>query len=189
MVDTLTGMSAVTGISVEEFLAGDWPRDAQLLDGEVVVTDPTLWHQEVAARIIDVVRRWTRSPHGGGLAGYGGNWTLASGQVYKPDVWWVADPQRLDLHAAGNVVPPDLVVEVRSPGTWRYDIGPKREVYREAGVGELWLVDTPASTVLVNRRSAPDAMDFDVLLEIGEGETLTSPMLPGFALGIDALFA
>lgn len=182
-------MSTTTGISVEEFLSGDWPRDAQLVDGEVVVTDPTLWHQEIAARIMDALRQWSRSAPGGGLAGYGGNWTMAPGQSYKPDVWWTADPGRLDLHAVHNDVPPDLVVEVRSPGTWSHDIGPKRAVYQESGVAELWLVDTPARTVLVSRRSRPDAADFDVLLEVGLGGTLDTPLLPGLALSIDDLFA
>lgn len=48
---------------------------------------------------------------------------------------------------------------------------------------ELWLVDTPARTVLVYRAGA-----YDDALELGSGEQLTSPLL-GFTLPIDELFA
>ena len=78
---------------------------------------------------------------------------------------------------------PDLVVEVRSPSTWRFDIGAKKDNYERYGVGELWLVDTAAYVVFVFRRSTPDAPRFDVSLEFGPGETLTS-LLPGFALAV-----
>ncbi len=79
-------------------------------------------------------------------------------------------------------------MEVRSPGTWRYDVGRKKAVYESGGLPELWLVDTAADEVLVFRRSAPDAPAFDVAEELSHGDTLTSPLLPGFALELDELF-
>jgi Uma2 family endonuclease len=66
-----------------------------------------------------------------------------------PDVLWFAGPPALD--GSGPRRDPDLVVEVRSPSTWRYDLGRKRELYVEHGVPELWLVDTVARRVLVHR--------------------------------------
>jgi hypothetical protein len=38
------------------------------------------------------------------------------------------------------------------------------------------------------RRSAPEVTTFDVALELGRGETLSSPQLPGFELALDELF-
>jgi Uma2 family endonuclease len=43
--------------------------------------------------------------------------------------------------------------------------------------------------VLVFRRSRPDAPRFDVSLELGSGDSLTSPLLPGFSLPVDEIFA
>jgi hypothetical protein len=37
---------------------------------------------------------------------------------------------------------PDLAVEVRSPSTWRYDVGKKKATYERGGLPELWPVDT-----------------------------------------------
>jgi Uma2 family endonuclease len=72
---------------------------------------------------------------------------------------------------------PELVVEVRSDSTWRYDIGRKRELYQRHGVKEIWLVDTARRSVLVYRG--------DHALEISD--TLTSPLFPGFAATVGEL--
>jgi Uma2 family endonuclease len=72
---------------------------------------------------------------------------------------------------------------------WAYDVGRKPDRYERWGVRELWLVDTDSRTVLVRRRSRPRAPAFDVALEVGEGEQLRSPLLPGFELPVDAVFA
>lgn len=77
---------------------------------------------------------------------------------------------------------------MRSPSTWRLDVGTKKRVYEESALPELWLVDTEADVVLVFRRSSPHAATFDVELELAEGDDLTSPLLPGFAVGIAELF-
>ena len=152
-------MAIRTRLSIEEFLRGDWPPGAQLIDGEVIVNDPTLRHQRD-------LQAHPRCPRDSGFepARIGARWGSAAtgrwrpGQVFKPDVWWVPHDRSLDLDAARDDVPPALVVEVRSPGTWRFDLGRKRQVYEEVGVQELWLVDTPASTVLVFRRSTPEQL-------------------------------
>jgi hypothetical protein len=43
--------------------------------------------------------------------------------------------------------------------------------------------------VLVFRRSTPDAPRFDVSLQLAAGDALSSPLLEGFALPLDRLFA
>jgi len=83
---------------------------------------------------------------------------------------------------------PDLAVEVRSPSTWRYDIGAKKAAYERHGLPELWLVDTAADAVLAFRRSSTTRRSFDVTLELGLADPLSSPLLPGFGLSLDELF-
>ena len=106
--------------------------------------------------------------------------------VYAPDVLWYAQDRAPELMAPRPYPPPDLVVEVRSPSTWRYDIGRKKSGYEAAGVRELWLVDF--TSVLVFRRSGPKRPDFDVTLELTPEESLGSPLLPGFELPLAALY-
>jgi Uma2 family endonuclease len=103
-------------------------------------------------------------------------------------LWFRQDRIPTDLGAYPEDVP-DLCVEIRSASTWRYDIGAKKRVYEGGGLRELWLVDDTSETVLVYRRVATGAPTFDVALELGRGEVLVSPMLPGFTLPLEELFA
>ncbi len=84
--------------------------------------------------------------------------------------------------------PPDLAVEVRSPSTWQRDIGAKKRKYEDAGLPELWLVDTSSDTVLVFRRTPGSAL-FDVAMELGVGQSLSTPLMPGLTVQVGALFA
>ena len=77
---------------------------------------------------------------------------------------------------------------MRSPSTWRYDIGAKKAGYERHGLRELWLVDTAAEEVLVFRRSQPGAPVFDIAVEFDREQQLTSPLLPGFVLALAELF-
>lgn len=181
--------TTTTDLSVEDFLAVEWPSGAQLVEGEVIVNAPTFRHQEIVVRIVRRLAEWVEVDRGRGGVGIGGNWTIAPASSYIPDVWWASAAHRPDPESARSDSPPDLVVEVRSPGTWRLDIGPKRAVYERTGVGELWLVDTPARTVVVYRRTSPEVVEFDVALEVGPGEVLATPLLDSFELPFDELFA
>lgn len=166
-------------ISTDEFLSGDYPTGSELIDGVVHIDDATFRHQRLCQRVNRALLRWSDGPGGHGEVGWGGNWILSDGHVHTPDVWWTAEPPDGTRHDG----PPELAVEVRSPGTWHLDIGRELATHRDAGTRELWLVDTPASAVLVHREGA-----FDDGVEVGPGEHLTSPLFPGFALAIDELF-
>jgi Uma2 family endonuclease len=184
-------MSTVTErMTADRFLAiGDeLPRFSQLIDGEVVVNEPSARHQDLAGYLYRGLADWADRQPGRGKAFLPLDVRLAEHQVYAPDVLWLAESHLPPRDAAHLVGPPDLVVEVRSASTWRYDLGTKKAVYERRGLPELWLVDSAADTVLVYRRSHPDAEEFDVALEVGASQTLASPLLPGFAVDVSELF-
>ncbi|HVL99056.1 MAG TPA: Uma2 family endonuclease [Egibacteraceae bacterium] len=179
-------MAAATRMSVEEFLERDWPRGTQLIRGEVVVNQPSLFHQLVCGRLHALLLAWVEAEPGRGLVALPVDVRLGD-DLYAPDVWWMREQRRPDRTARGLEVAPDLVVEVRSPATWRYDIGVKRDTYEAAGVTELWLVDTAAESVIVYRRSS-EAASFDIALELAGADELTSPLLPDFTVPVSRLF-
>ncbi len=176
-------------LTVEEYFAiPDKPRHTQLVAGQIIVDEPSGLHQIVQGNLYSELRAWIRGPHGFGRVLLPQDLPLTRIDSFAPDVLWWADASRHDLSTGRQYELPELVVEVRSPRTWRYDVGHKRAIYEKAGVPELWLVDTSATSVLVYRRSRPDAPGFDVSAEVAEG-ALTSPALPGFTLPVEEVFA
>ncbi len=178
-----------TRFSAEEYFAlPPTEQSTQLVNGEVVVTEASLRHQRITLEIARLLMNWLAANPGHGEAGIPVDVHLDDLNVFAPDVWWVREGDRPARDAKRIVGPPALAVEVRSPSTWRYDVGLKKRTYERLGLAELWLVDSAADVVLVYRRSTPDIDDFDVELELGAGEALTTPLLPGFSLDVGALF-
>ena len=73
---------------------------------------------------------------------------MADGSVLQPDAFYVS-PENIGIihdHILGS---PDLVVEVLSRGTRRFDRTQKLETYARNGVREAWLVDPESETVIV----------------------------------------
>lgn len=178
------------GVTAEEYFAlGDeLPRATELIDAEIVVTEPTARHQRLVGFVYVALSRWTAAGSGRGEAFLPLDIHLDNDNVFAPDVLWFSEAHVPQGDVPHIDAPPDLAVEVRSPSTWRFDIGVKKATYERAGLPELWLVDTRADTVLVYRRSSASAPTFDVALELGAGEHLTSPLLEGLGIDLAQLF-
>lgn len=182
-------MTVTDRVTSTQYLAMDTPRATNLVDGEIVVAEPTPRHQQVQVRLVSALHVWSTAAEGRGEVICPIDVRLDEDNTFAPDVLWYRAGRELGPVDVRPQPLPDLVAEIRSPSTWRYDIGAKKVRYEQHGLPELWLVDTAADEVLVFRRSAPAAPTFDVAEELGRGDALTSPLLPGFALALDELFA
>jgi Uma2 family endonuclease len=171
-------------LTADDYLAREDPRRTELIDGVVVVNEPTVLHQRVVGVIYASLLAWTRSGPGRGTVTLPLDVRLDDATVLAPDVLWFA--QEIDLSAPRAPRMPDLAVEVRSPATWVYDVGPKRELYERHGLRELWLADTASRTLLVYRRQRAEG-GFDVQTELEAREQLASTLLPGFAATVGDL--
>lgn len=182
--------TARTRMTVEEYLAlsEEDPRRMELIDGEIVLMpDPRFGHGRLQVALIASLGRWQHrvpgrvtvsgptSVHLGPHDAYGPDLVVCRSQPAVDERGWLAEL-------------PLICVEIRSPTTWRYDVGRKKAVYETEGVPELWLVDDVARVVLVFRRSAPAVAYYDTALELAAQDTLTSPLLPGFELALSELF-
>ena len=181
---------AVRPMSAAEYLATpeDRPRFTELINGTVVMHEPTIPHGVAQRRLVVALTVWADAAPGRGFVALPADITIDELNVFAPDVWWVGEARRPaagDLYLDGV---PDLVVEVRSPSTWARDLGVKLPAYEAKGVAEAWYVDTEARTVLVFRRTEPGSATFDETVELTVDETLTSPLLPGFALPVRSIF-
>lgn len=183
-------MATTAPLTVERYLAefADDPRWTELVGGEVVVVEPRATHAEVQAEIIAALHAWKHA-HPGQIRVYGPTAVqLSDHDLFGPDVVVArADVKLTDRDRLAEL--PLLCVEIRSPSTWRFDIGRKLATYERAGVPEVWLVDTESRSVLVYRRSTAEASKFDVALELAAGEALSSPRLAGFSVPVERLFS
>lgn len=187
MAVTRASAASASRLTVDEFFAlpGE-QRHVQLIDGEIVVNSPNTRHQRLVGWLYARLFVFAEANPGLGEPGLELDTPIDEHSVYLSDVWW-ATPARAPgpRRFAG---PPDLAVEVRSPSTWRFDVGRKKDGYEAAGLRELWLVDTETDRVTVWRRSSPDAPTFDVTFTLGAGDTLSTPIIPGLALDVSTLF-
>jgi len=187
----MNAVTAAAQMTAEEFLAlpeRSTATRAELIDGELVMNEPSRMHNGSQGRIFLALGNWANEAPARGWAALPLDVQIDDRNVHVPDMAWYRDGRMPDRADPAPYPVPDLAVEVRSPLTWRFNIGRKKQNYERHGVGELWLIDTAADVVFVFRRSTPEATHFDVSLDFSPGETLTSPMLPGFELPVARIF-
>ncbi|MGH8909512.1 MAG: Uma2 family endonuclease [Egibacteraceae bacterium] len=158
----------------------------ELHDGVLVVSPaPGWWHQRIAGILFRAFSEWT-DKHGGEVFFAPVDIVASDQRVYQPDVWLLL-PGHLDrLGSDGRVhAPPDLVVEVSSPSTRWFDLGAKRDGYAALGVPEYWYADMGGRRVLVYRLVDGAYGPPEIVEASG---TLTTPLLPGFALPVKLIF-
>lgn len=82
---------------------------------------------------------------------------------------------------------PAIVVEFVSAGrrSRHRDYQAKRDEYREAGIAEYWVIDRFRRQLTVFRQPTAAAP----MLVVREGESYTTPLLPGFELPLSRLLA
>ncbi len=188
----MSAVQTAQPMTVEEFMAlpvePDNPRTYQLVEGELVVHGPSGVHANIERDLFLALADWDRAAPRRGQALVPLGTRLDELNFFIPDLLWYREGRVPGREDPAPYPLPDIAVEIRSPSTWRYDIGAKKAAYERHGLPELWLVDTVAYEVLIFRRSAPGVERFDVALELGRADVLGSPLLPGFALPLADLY-
>jgi Uma2 family endonuclease len=160
----------------------------EVIDGELYVSKAPHWgHQRATDRIRLALHEWDPDERHG-VVGITPGVIFSDHDAVIPDLVWIGR-ERLSrlladdgkLHAA-----PDLVVESVSPGpeNEKRDRDVKLTLYSRRGVREYWIVDWREQTIAVFRRE--DAA-LHLAATLHAADTLTSPLLPGFAARVDTL--
>ncbi|HHH40658.1 MAG TPA: Uma2 family endonuclease [Chloroflexi bacterium] len=173
-------------ITGEELLAMGDIGPCELVDGRIVPMVPTggehgLLESEVIGHLRDFV---IRHRLGWVLGGEVGIYTRRNpDRVRGADVIFVSKERLPELPQGYLEVPPDLVVEILSPGDRWPDVQQKVEEYFSIGVQQVWIIEPKERTVWVY--SSPTEVQ-----RLGEGDTLRGKgLLEGFALPLAKLFA
>ncbi|HLQ36686.1 MAG TPA: Uma2 family endonuclease [Planctomycetota bacterium] len=120
----------------------------EVLDGELVVSpSPLTNHQLISCNLLRRLCEQIADPGLGKVLSAPYDVRLSDVDVVQPDLVVVLRDSLFRLGPGHLDGPPDLVVEILSPGTARRDLGIKKERYRAFGVSEYWIVDPAAYVV------------------------------------------
>jgi Uma2 family endonuclease len=163
---------------------GDW----ELIDGELVEMAPAADESSsTGATILIHLGSYVLSQGLGRMYGADGGFVLfpERATIRVPDVAFVRT-ERVPQGEARRRFPrlaPDLIVEVLSPSGSASDAVAKLEMYQEAGVPLIWLVDPAKQTITVKASEMPAKI-------LKPGDTLDGgEIIPGFSIPVAKVFA
>lgn len=158
----------------------------ELVRGELQMMSPTGGeHGEVVAELTWLLVGFIKHKRLGKVLGAETGYLLERNPdtVLAPDISYVA---RDRVPATGIpkkfvLIPPDLAVEVLSPGDFLAKAKKKAEAWLSHGAREVWLVDPQRRTVSIYRPSEPPVV-------LAEHDSLISDLLPGFSCRVGEIF-
>jgi Uma2 family endonuclease len=162
----------------------------EIIDGELFVSkQPHFYHQGVCGNIFRLLENWSHQSRLGRTI-FAPGLVFADDDDVVPDVAWLSKERlAITLGDDGNLhSAPDLVIEVLSPGPTnkRRDRDVKLKLYSRRGVVEYWIVDWLAHSVEIYRRQR---IQLELFATLTKGDVLESPLLPGFSVQTEAVFA
>ena len=158
----------------------------ELIDGELIMSPaPRTTHQDASLKIVLLLAAFVRKRVLGKIFYAPTDVVLSDTDVVQPDILFISNA-RAHIITEDNIRgEPNLVIEILSPSTAARDRTLKRALYAKHGVQEYWQVDTDARAIAALTLTE---RGFDGAAVYGEGQTLTSPLLPGFELELDSVF-
>jgi len=162
----------------------DSPYRHELIKGELLTMPPPKFeHGRVSANLTMLLLQHVKANRLG-VVGTEGGYKVESDPdtVLGPDVSFVAQ-DRISLSPEGyHAGPPDLAIEVLSPGDRKGYVERKLALWLEKGTRSVWLVDPRRRTVEVV--SSPNDRRM-----LHEDDELVDDTVPGFRVKVSEIFA
>ena len=176
-----------TLLTAEEFDNFPFAEDKryELDEGELIeMTRPAYKHNRVLMNLLMALGAYLRTNPVGEVLLSENLYALSADTRRAPDAAVILGDRSAELENA-KVIPivPELAAEVLSPSETPRTIHRKLKQYFAAGVKEVWLIDPDAREVEV--WTGPALPEPALTAE----QTLTTSLLPGFALPLAELFA
>jgi len=178
-------------LTYDDFLL--FPDDGnrhELIDGEHYVTpSPNPRHQRILGKLHLAIGKYLEEHSVGEVFFAPLDVVISNFDVVEPDLLYMSRERAAQVlvpeHVRGV---PELVVEVGSKSTRKRDETIKRELYQRAGITEYWVVDPRREVIRVYRNTA-DGFGLPHELRRESGDTLTTTLLPGLEISLEAVFS
>ncbi len=183
----MTTLQTGTKLTYEEYL--ETPETmirCEIVDGEVIVAGPSLYHQVISKHIFRPVDRFVSEQELGQLFYAPVDVVVQRDplRVRQPDLLFVSN-ERADILGERIEGGPDLVVEIISPSNTRAEIHGRLADYASLNVRECWLVYPQIHAAEVLQLEGDEWRRAYIR---GAGESLESVVLPGLELNIADFF-
>jgi Uma2 family endonuclease len=161
----------------------------EILDGDHFVTpSPVIRHQAISRNLTMLVASFLRDQPLGSLFAAPCDVYLSRVDVVVPDLVFVSVAGKAVITEKNIQGPPDLLVEILSPGTRKKDERTKRDRYARFGVREYWIVDPELETVKI-LWLGETGYDQPQEFSLERDQSLASRVLPGLQLSLAQIFA
>lgn len=155
----------------------------ELVRGELVeLSPPSGGHGKRQVRIAQLLANYVDEYNLGTVATESGFYIQRDPDTVRgPDVLFFSkDRLDPDVDVEGYYeLPPDLAVEIVSPGDTYTEVAERVDEYKRAGVKQIWVVDNRRRTVTIH----PEGRT------LGEADTLSgADVLPGFSIPVSRIF-
>jgi Uma2 family endonuclease len=157
----------------------------EYIDGIVYMPSPvTDHHQEITVFLTDLLNgsRWERGT--GHVLPGPALLRVAPKRCLEPDIFVLPVGVKPGRGVGWAIRTAVLVVEVLSPSNRSYDLDFKAQIYRDAGIAELWFVDSRDRVLFVERREGEAYQSLRLIEGIHR-----SSALPGFWIDVSWLWA
>jgi Uma2 family endonuclease len=123
---------------------------AQLIQNELVRSPaPSFYHQQILSDIQHELTSFVKKKKLGIVVASPVDVWLNNKNIYQPDLIFITNGQNHLIKNNGFHGAPDLVVEILSPSTAKYDLEEKKDVYEQFGVKEYIIVNPADKSVTV----------------------------------------
>ena len=106
--------------------------------------------------------------------------------VVQPDICIICDPAKIDKR--GCIGAPDLIVEILSTSTAKYDLNEKFDLYQESGVKEYWVVFPSDKAIMLFVLGEDEQYDKGTLYSIDDDFMLCSKTIEGLQIDLKLVF-
>lgn len=139
-----------------DYLAWDKAERIEIMDGQIIMQSaPSRRHQEISGEIFAQLHNFLEgknckvyaAPFAVRLFEEDDDTPEDVQTVFEPDITVVCDRSKLDDQGCKGA--PDMVIEILSSSTMRYDLLLKMNRYQQAGVKEYWVVSPKEQSVQV----------------------------------------
>jgi Uma2 family endonuclease len=178
-------MKTTTKLTVEQFL--DLPEEDltyELIEGEAIPKmPPKRFHSRIASTLNILLSNWSENKGEIGL-----EWAITLKRNGKdwvpvPDLLYISYDKlpRERFEDEACPFPPELVIEIISPGQSFGDLSEKAIDYLKAGISRVWIVDSKSKSITIFYPNLPP--------QIKRGkDTLTDEILPDLNITVEQVF-